>query len=93
MSTFASLQVRLLASPDSAKYLEITLDTILCWKVHVKKERRDIDIKFNKINYHSSLAIFNKLRLYKLFLRPVCTYEIQLWGGGSNSNILFIIQR
>jgi hypothetical protein len=35
----------------------------------------------------SQLSLENKLLVYKVILKPVWTYGIQLWGIGSNSNL------
>jgi hypothetical protein len=35
----------------------------------------------------SKLSINNKLLIYKVILKPIWTYGIQLWGTTSNSNI------
>ncbi len=81
---------------DSAKYLGITLDARLRWKMHVKNKRRELDLKYLKLKWligrHSVLSTSNKLLLYKQILKPVWTYGIQLWGCTCKSN-LDIIQR
>ena len=40
----------------------------------------------------SNLNMQSKIMLYKAILKPVWTYEIQIWGTASNSNIE-ILQR
>jgi hypothetical protein len=35
----------------------------------------------------SQLSLSNKLLLYKTILKPIWTYDIQLWGTASTSNI------
>jgi hypothetical protein len=35
----------------------------------------------------SKFSINNKLLIYKVILKPIWTYGIQLWGTPSNSNI------
>jgi hypothetical protein len=40
----------------------------------------------------SSLSLENKLLLYKVIIKPIWTYGIQLWGCSSKSNVN-IIQR
>jgi hypothetical protein len=35
----------------------------------------------------SQLSLENKLLVYKVILKPVWTYGIQLWGTASNSNL------
>ncbi len=39
------------------------------------------------IGRNSKLSIANKLLLYKVILKPIWTYGVQLWGPASNSNI------
>jgi hypothetical protein len=33
------------------------------------------------------LSLENKLLVYKVILKPIWTYGVQLWGSASNSNI------
>ena len=44
------------------------------------------------IGRRSNLSTQNKITLYKVVIKPVWTYGIQLWGTASNSNIE-ILQR
>jgi hypothetical protein len=39
------------------------------------------------LGHKSKLSINNKLLIYKVILKPIWTYGIQLWGTTSNSNI------
>jgi uncharacterized protein YeeX (DUF496 family) len=61
-----------------------------------KKKRDELNIKFRKMYWllgrNSELSVHNKLILYKLVIRPVWSYGIQLWGCASDSNIQ-VIQR
>ena len=79
---------------DSAKYLGLTLDAKLRWKVHVKKKRSELNLKFRKMYWllgrKSKLSIYNKALLYKQILRPVWAYGIQLWGCTAKSNLKII---
>lgn len=81
---------------NTAKYLGMTLDVRLRWKVHIKKKREELGIKYKKMYWllgrSSNLSTYNKLLFYKQILRPIWSYGIQLWGCASNSNIE-IIQR
>lgn len=81
---------------NEAKYLGMTLDTKLRWRVHVKNKRTELDIKLRKMYWlvgrRSKLSIQNKLTLYNQVLKPVWTYGAQLWGCTSQSN-RDIIQR
>jgi hypothetical protein len=39
------------------------------------------------IGRRSQLSLENKLLVYKVILKPVWTYGVQLWGTASNSNL------
>ncbi|KAK2577816.1 hypothetical protein KPH14_012698 [Odynerus spinipes] len=39
------------------------------------------------IGRNSKLSLNNKLNIYKIILKQVWTYGIQLWGTASNSNL------
>jgi hypothetical protein len=73
---------------------DMTLDTKLRWKEHIKKKCDEFHIKFRKMYWllgrNSELSIHNKLILYKQALRPVWSYCIQLWGCASDSYIQVI---
>jgi hypothetical protein len=42
---------------------------------------------FTGYSAKSRLSMSNKLLLYKVILKPIWTYGIQLWGSASISNI------
>ena len=79
-----------------AKYLGLHLDSKMTWEVHIKKKRKEIDIKIKKMYWFlgkkSTLSLQNKLLLYKVIIKPIWTYGIELWGCSSKSNVN-IIQR
>jgi hypothetical protein len=81
---------------QTAKYLGMTLDAKLRWKVHVKKKREELGLKYRQLYWlmgrKSVLSTHNKLVLYNQILKPVWTYGLQLWGCTKPSNIA-IIQR
>jgi hypothetical protein len=81
---------------QTAKYLGMTLDTKLRWKVHVKEKREELGLKYRQMYWlmgrRSAMTTYNKLVLYKQILKPVWTYGIQLWGCTKPINIA-IIQR
>jgi hypothetical protein len=62
----------------TAKYLSMTLDAELWWKVHVKKKREELDLKHRSMYWimgrQSAMSAHNKLVLYKQILKPVWTY-------------------
>jgi hypothetical protein len=78
----------------TAKYLGMTLDAKLRWKVHVKKKREELDLKYRSMYWimgrQSAMSTQNKLVLYKQILKPVWTYGIQLWGCTKPRNIAVI---
>jgi hypothetical protein len=81
---------------DAVKYLGIHLDRRLNWHTHIWNKRQQLNLKTQKLNWllgnHSKLSVENKILVYKIILKPIWTYGIQLWGTASNSNI-DIIQR
>ena len=69
----------------------MTLDDKLRCKVHVKKKREELGLKYRQLYWlmgrRSALSTHNKLVLYNQVLKPVWTYGIQLWGCTKPSNI------
>jgi hypothetical protein len=65
---------------QTAKYLGMTLDAKLRWKVHVKKKREELGVKYKQMYWlmgrRSALSTHKKLVLYKQILKPVWTYCI-----------------
>lgn len=72
------------------------LDRRLTWRKHIETKRKELNFKTSKIYWllgpKSKLSLENKLLVYKVILKPIWTYGIQLWGTASNSNIE-ILQR
>jgi len=81
---------------EDVKYLGIHLDQRLTWKKHIWMKRKQLGLKLSKlfwlIGRNSQLTLGNKLLIYKIILKPVWSYGIQLWGSSSESNIE-ILQR
>jgi hypothetical protein len=67
------------------------LDIRLRWKEHIKKKRRELDLKHKKMYWllgrKSQLSVHNELLLHKQVLKPMWTYDIQLWGWAATSNM------
>jgi hypothetical protein len=84
--------------PESAsvRYLGIQLDKKLNWKEHIVTKRKYIDVITKKLDWllgrKSHLNLENKILLYKVAIKPIWTYGIELWGCASKTNI-DIIQR
>lgn len=80
----------------SVKYVGLHLDAKLNWKEHIKKKRKQIDLRSRDIYWligrKSSLSIENKILLYKAIIKLIWIYGIEIWGCASKSNIA-IVQR
>jgi hypothetical protein len=78
----------------SVKYLDVNLDRQLLWKVHIQKNKKQLDSKYKNmwwlIGKKSQLSITNILLVYKVILKPIWTYACQLWGTASKNNIKII---
>jgi hypothetical protein len=61
------------------------------WHKHIFAKRKHLGITLSKMYWlqgrKSKLFINNKLLAYKVILKPIWTYGIQLWGLASISNI------
>ncbi|KAL1460251.1 hypothetical protein WDU94_012177 [Cyamophila willieti] len=91
-----ALNNTLIPRDTKVRYLGIHLDQKLTWKHHIQMKKTQLDLKYKKMFWllgpNSKLSIENKLLLYKMILKPVWTYGIELWGCAKPSNIN-IIQR
>jgi hypothetical protein len=80
-----------LTQTDDVKYLGIHLDRKLTWGNHISAKRKQLDLKLRKLYWiigrKSPLSLTNKLLVYKIILKPIWTYGVQLWGYASNSNL------
>ena len=88
---------KLTGSAASQEILRIlSNDRRLNWKYHITQTRNHLNHKTRGLYWilgkHSPLSLRNKILLYKVILRPVWTYGIELWGCASTSNIE-ILQR
>ncbi|GFY27868.1 probable RNA-directed DNA polymerase from transposon X-element [Trichonephila clavipes] len=76
---------------QSTKYLGITFDKNLTWKIHIQSTRqkfRKIMFKlFPLINRNSDLSRNNKVLLFTAVMRPILSYGCPVWGYAAKTNI------
>jgi hypothetical protein len=79
-----------IAIKTEVQYLGLHLDHKLTWKPHTKAKRRRLELKlkntYRLMNMKSKLWVENKLTIHKAILKPVWTYDIELWGYSKPSN-------
>jgi hypothetical protein len=80
-----------LPQAEEIKYLGLHLDRRLTWHKHIFAKQKHLGITLTKLYWllgrKSRLSMSNKLLFYKVILKLVWTYGIQLWGSASTSNI------
>jgi len=85
-----------LPQADDVKFLGIHLDRRLTWRKNITSNGKKLTLTLRNlcwiIGRKSQLSLENKLLVYKLIVKPVWTYGIQLWGTASNTN-LEIVER
>ena len=76
------------------KYLGIHLDSKLNWKLHISKKKEQLNLALNKMKWllhkKSKISVETKLMIYKVILKPVWAYGVQLWGSAKDSNLAII---
>jgi hypothetical protein len=81
---------------NTVRYLGIHLDDKLHWREHIQKNKQQIVIKINELNWligrKSNLSIENKILIHKAVNKLIWTQGIELWGCASKSHTA-IIQR
>jgi hypothetical protein len=67
------------------------LDRRHTWHKHIFTKRKHLGITLTKLYWllgrRSKLNLSNKLLIYKVAIKPIWTYGIQLWDAASTSNI------
>jgi hypothetical protein len=80
-----------LPEAEDVKYLGIHLDKRLTWHKHISTKQKHLGITLTKLYWllgrKFKLNLSNKLLIYKVAIKPIWTYGIQLWGAASTSNI------
>jgi hypothetical protein len=76
---------------EDVKYLRLHLDRCLTWHKHIFTKKKHLGTIVTKLFWllgrNSKLHLNNKLFIYKVAIKPIWTYGIQLWGTASTSNI------
>jgi hypothetical protein len=76
---------------EDVKYLGLHLDRRLIWYKHIFAKQKQLGITLTKMYWllgrKSKLSTRNKLLIYKITLKPIWTYGIQLCGMPCTSNI------
>lgn len=61
------------------------------WKEHISRKRKQLTLKVSKLYWlignKCKLSLKNKLTIYKMIVKPVWAYGVQLWGTAGASNI------
>lgn len=75
---------------SDVKYLGLHLDRKLTWKNHIKTKKAQLNLKVRQMYWllgkRSQLSLENKVLLYKIILKPIWSYGIELWGCSKPSN-------
>jgi len=76
------------------KYLGLLLDQKLTWRPHITAKKTQINHKLRQMHWligrKSKLMTENKLLLYKVILKPIWTYGVQIWSCFKPSNTQII---
>jgi hypothetical protein len=80
----------IIPTKTEVEYLGLHLDQKLTWKTHIRMKRQQLGLKVRQMNWlignRSQLSLENKVLLYKAILKPIWTYDIELWGCAKPSN-------
>jgi len=75
-----------LPSAQNVHYLGLYLDRHLTWATHLRNKRLALNNRHKQLCFlltSKHITLHNKTLLYKLLLKPVWSYGIQLWGSAS----------
>jgi hypothetical protein len=80
-----------LPQAEEVEYLGLHLDRRLTWRNHIFAKRKQLGITLTNMYWllgrQSKLTTSSKLLAYKIVLKPIWTYGLQLWRKASTSNI------
>jgi hypothetical protein len=75
---------------SNVKYLGLHIDRRLTWRKRIFTKRKQLGMTLTEmhwlIGWKSKLSTRNKIFIYRATLKPLWTYEIQLWGTASTSS-------
>ena len=82
------LNNKVLPTANEVKYLGLTFDKRLTWGPHLKLKRKQVNSRLHLLRplLKSKLSLTNKVTIYKVIIRPVWLYGIQIWGSSKPSN-------
>jgi hypothetical protein len=75
---------------QNVRYLGLHLDRRLTWAHHIHTKRIALNNRSRQLRLlltSKHINLNNKILIYKLLLKPVWSYGIQLWGSAKPSNI------
>jgi len=75
---------------QNVKYLGLTLDRRLTWAPHIRSKRLTLNDRSRQLKHlltSKRIHLKNKLLIYKMLLKPIWVYGIQLWGSAKPTNI------
>lgn len=77
---------------EKLKLLGLVIDEKLSYSSHIQRavmRTNDVTRRLNPLlKRNSGLSVDNKLTLYKIFIRSILTYAIQIWHTASRINML-----
>jgi hypothetical protein len=76
---------------ETARYLEVTLDTRLTWLAHVnqvgKKAAQRLGVLGPLLTRRGGLSVRNGVLLYKQLIRPMIDYACPIWRSAARSHV------
>jgi hypothetical protein len=71
------------------RYLGLYLDRRLTWAAHIRNKQLVLNNRLRQLRFLLSskyVTLHNKILIYKVLLKPIWSYGIQLWGTAKDSN-------